>query len=31
MADPMNVLNDIRMENGTMLQPDEKLSHYQKK
>ena len=31
VADSMNVVNDIRMENGKMVQLDEKVSHYQKK
>jgi hypothetical protein len=31
VADSMNVVNDIRMENGKMVQLDEKVSHFQKK
>jgi hypothetical protein len=31
VADSMNVVNDIRMENGKMVQLDEKTSRYQKK
>jgi hypothetical protein len=31
VADSVNVVNDIRMENGKMVQLDEKVSHFQKK
>ena len=31
VADSANVVNDIRMENGKMVQLDEKMSHFQKK
>lgn len=31
IADSVNVVNDIRMENGKMVELDEKVSHYQKK
>lgn len=31
VADSMNVVNDIRLENGKMVELDEKTSHFQKK
>jgi hypothetical protein len=31
VADSVNVVNDIRMQNGKMIQLDEKVSHFQKK
>lgn len=31
VADSANIINDIRMENGKMVQLDEKMSHFQKK